>query len=243
MPVTSVVAAYGTALSIGGNPVAELTSITGPSVKLETIDATNFASPDTYREFIGGMRDGGDVGIEGNFIPGDTLGQIVFMTYLHAATIGDFIITFPTSTGTTWTFKALVTAFETKEGIGDKLSFTASLKVTAKPVLGVTLSVGLTALTGIEDNGGAALVFVPAFLATKFLYVVSINTASTWVKFTCTAAGVITIKYSGIEAVQVSTVQSGALAVVDGVVTKFTIHCKEATKAPIETIVYVGTPL
>lgn len=47
--------------------IAEVTNITGPSKTRETIDVTNLDSPDGYREFIAGFRDGGEIVLTMNF--------------------------------------------------------------------------------------------------------------------------------------------------------------------------------
>ena len=41
--------------------VAEVTAISGPGISRDTIDATHMESPDRFREFVGGLRDGGEV--------------------------------------------------------------------------------------------------------------------------------------------------------------------------------------
>lgn len=46
-------------------------SITGPQIKRDTIDVTDMQSPSGWREFIGGLTDGGEVSFEANFLPRD----------------------------------------------------------------------------------------------------------------------------------------------------------------------------
>jgi predicted secreted protein len=47
--------------------IAEVNSISGPSLSRDTIDVTSLDSTSGYREFIGGFRDGGEVSLEMNF--------------------------------------------------------------------------------------------------------------------------------------------------------------------------------
>ena len=68
--------AYGSELKIGndGTPetftkVAEIQDIDGPSMSKDTIEVTSHDSANGWREFIPGMRDGGEVGITANWIP------------------------------------------------------------------------------------------------------------------------------------------------------------------------------
>lgn len=136
--MTSGVAAFGTKLDWHGNIVAELTSISGPTETMDTIDLTSHDSADAFREFVAGLRDGGEITIEGNFIKGDDTGQITMHTDFQAGTAQTFIIKMPG-----WASKpefrgtGLVTAFSTDYPFDGKISFSATIKVTGKPVLTV----------------------------------------------------------------------------------------------------------
>lgn len=68
--------AYGSELKIGDDgtaetftKVAEIQDIDGPSMTKDTIEVTSQDSANGWREFIPGMRDGGEVGITANWIP------------------------------------------------------------------------------------------------------------------------------------------------------------------------------
>jgi predicted secreted protein len=113
-------------------PIAELTTITGLEVTADEIDVTSHESADGFREYVGGLRDAGSVSIEGNFI-GDA-SQEALLTLLKSGDISDMTIVFPDSTAT-WTFKGFVTAFSTDAPMEDKLSFSATIKVTGVPTL------------------------------------------------------------------------------------------------------------
>jgi len=242
---TSALAAWGATFKWNTVAIAELNNIGGPTLRTETIDATSFASANAYREFIAGLHDGGEVSIAGNFIPGDTTGQIAMSTDFHAGTARTCVVTFPTAAATTWTFTGLITSLEIAVGdVAGKLNFTATIKVSGKPVLAVTASADLTDLTGIEENAGAALTFLPAFLATKYDYNVTVDTSTTWVKFTPTLAGAIITIYNGISSQDVlSGAQSGTIAVADGVITDITLSVKETGKVAKVYTVHVYVPI
>ena len=60
--------AYGSKLQIGDgavseafSDVAEIVELTPPSMSRDEIDVTSHQSSDGYREFISGLRDGGEV--------------------------------------------------------------------------------------------------------------------------------------------------------------------------------------
>ena len=231
--VTSAIANKGVTLTRAGSLVAEVKKIGAPKTTLEAIDVTSHDSANNFREFIGGLLDGGEIGIEGNFIAGDTNGQIGLLTDQLARTVQDFVMTWPTAITATYTFKALVTAFQPGDfDVTGAVKFTATLKISGKPVLAITASANLTDLTGIEENAGAALVFTPAFAAAKKTYNVTINTASTWIKVTPTLAGAtIDIYINGVYSQSVaSAAQSGTIAVTDAAVTKVELHVKETGK-------------
>ena len=70
---------YGTLFQTGNGAVpevfttlAEVTNITPPKMSRDTVDATHEESPGAWREFIAGLKDGGDVSLDLNFIPGGT---------------------------------------------------------------------------------------------------------------------------------------------------------------------------
>ncbi len=130
-------AGLGTILSIGGDDVAELTSISGPGVSADTIDVSShdsLADEDAYRTYVAGLLDGGEVSMEGNLT--DAASAAIIMNALEARVTSVIIITFPALAGiATWTFDGLVTAFETSAPHDGKLGFSASIKVTGRPVI------------------------------------------------------------------------------------------------------------
>lgn len=238
--------AWGTTLTRAGNPIAELTSITGPSHTADTIDVTDLSAASGARKFIAGLKDAGDLSMDGSFYPGDTLGQVAMHADWLAGTERAYVLTFPAAMGANLSFNAFVTAFAVGAPVDGKVPFSATLKLNGVPTLNVTASNNITVLTGIEENAGAALDFVPNFAAGTYTYAVDvINTASTWVKFTATfAAGTCTVWVGGvlIETL-VSTVQSGAIAIgAANSVTDITLQVKEANKVATTYVIRIPRP-
>src|SRR5687768_227094 len=64
--------AIGTAPGTTYEVIANVTNISGPSRSRETIDVTAHDSPDQYMEFIGGLKDGGEVSLDINYDPSET---------------------------------------------------------------------------------------------------------------------------------------------------------------------------
>lgn len=132
---------HGTTFAIQtGSPldyetIAEVTNITPPNLARDAVDATHTASEEGWREFIPGLKDAGEVSIELNFVPGSDSTDLL-MEAFNAAEPVTCKITFPDSPATEWTFAAIMTGFETEAPVDDKMTATATFKLTGKPTLG-----------------------------------------------------------------------------------------------------------
>ena len=241
MPVTQAIAGYGTTLTRDGHPIAELTKLSGPKKTADTIDVTNFGSPDSYREFIRGFKDGGEVGIEGNFIPGDIDGQAGLDEDYEAGTVQTFVMTFVN--GTTWSFSAVVKDLGTDTPFDGKVGFSATLKVSGKPVLGVSLSDYIADMT-FEDSVGAKTC-IPAFDPGTYTYSLTVDTDSAYVKVTVTQPTAVSIVASclGVSNNLTTEVQSGQIAVGDaGTTTQLTVAVADSGKSPRVYTIWVVRP-
>lgn len=127
----------GTKLKIGSTTpktVGHLTSISGISASAETIDITALDSTGGYREFLASFKDGGEVSLSG-FFDHDDEGQQAIMTAFNGETKDTYAIEFPESVGAKWTFDGVVSAIETSAEVGNAVAFSATIKVSGKPVL------------------------------------------------------------------------------------------------------------
>ena len=236
--MTEAVWAHGTVLKKGSTAIAELTNINGLNLDSDEIDVTHLESPGGYEEIIQSIRRTGVVSIEGNFVPGDP-GQAALMADYLAGTVAAYTIDFSgAGLGAEWNFDAYVKmAPSTEAETAGKIPFSAELRVTGQPSLDLTYSGNLTDLSGIEQNTGAALTFSPTFAVGTYEYVVSVNTASTWVKFTVTGADTLTIDGTTVTtAVQSDELDLGAA----GSVTKFVIARQETGKIKRRYTVHVA---
>jgi len=132
--MSNAVAAFGTKFSWNTHEVAELTNIEGPTQTMDTIDVTSHDSADAFKEFIAGLRDGGDISIEGNFIHGDTNGQIAMMSDFQAVTKRAWTITGPSSHPSI-AGNGYITALNFTFPYADKIGFKATVKITGKPTV------------------------------------------------------------------------------------------------------------
>ena len=121
----------------GGGPevftaIADATGISGPGLSRETLDVTSHQSPEQWMEFVGGLKDGGEVSVDVNYDPAN-----------HDALIADFDddeprnyqLVFPDPDETTWAFSAILTGFEPDAPYDDKLSASLTFKVSGKPTI------------------------------------------------------------------------------------------------------------
>lgn len=113
--------------------IAKVTNLSGPEIERETYDVTSHDSPNGWREFIGGLKDGGEVSVEINYDP-----------RVHDDLIDDFEDTnprnykmvFPAQAGGgNWAFKAILTGFSQEAPVDDKLSAELTFKVSGKPTI------------------------------------------------------------------------------------------------------------
>lgn len=109
--------------------VAEVVSIQPPGWTRDAVDATHLESPDGFKEFIAGIKEGSECGIGLNFKP---VVADVLLAALEAGK-GRFRITFPS--GIRLTFTGICTAYEPGEVTNDKMTASAKFKPSGKPVL------------------------------------------------------------------------------------------------------------
>ena len=118
----------GTTFSWAGGAVADVISISAPSVSVATIDTTNIAS--VHRTFLGGTIDSGEVSLELMYDPMvDTdLEDDWDNTATTAPIARACVITF--SDSATFSFSAIMTAFSSNVAIDDKVTASITLKIT-----------------------------------------------------------------------------------------------------------------
>ena len=112
----------------------------GPTEKAKQIDVTSLDS--SAMEFIPGLMDPGEVTLEGNYVAGDTA-QKGIRADLVARVKRNFQLILtdghptasPAVAPTTIAFVAVVTDFQIKGGADEKISFSATLKISGVPTI------------------------------------------------------------------------------------------------------------
>lgn len=142
--MTDATIGLGTTLAYGNGAtpevfttVAEVINISGPNMSRELPDATHLGSPNGYREFIGGLKDGGEVTLECNWIPGNaTQDQSTgLLSIFDSGATKNWKVTLPTTPTVTMTFAGVVSAFEPDIPVDDKLGLSVTIKVSGKVTL------------------------------------------------------------------------------------------------------------
>lgn len=114
--------------------VAEvINEIAGPGLQRDTPEATHMQSPDGYREFLGGLKDGQDVTFDCNFLPHDD-SQLDLRDIFESGVRRHWRLQLPQfSPAAELEFSAIVQAFEFNFPLAEAITFSATLKVTGKP--------------------------------------------------------------------------------------------------------------
>lgn len=116
--------------------VASITDISGPSREREAIEVTAHDSPDQYREFVKGLKDGGEVELTINYDPGSPTIADLDDDFEEDALRDYQIVIFPATINEwTWDFSGLITAIGDEFPHDDKMERTVTVKISGKPTL------------------------------------------------------------------------------------------------------------
>lgn len=138
MAATEADTGYGVLLKVGdgGSPTEVFTTIDAEmrlqapgGYSRDAVDASHTQSPDQFREYIAGMMDAGEVSLELNFVPSASDAIVA----LIVAGKQNYQILFPGRC--TWTFSAICTAYQPATPVDDKMTATATFKISGKPTL------------------------------------------------------------------------------------------------------------
>lgn len=135
------ISAQGTTFSVdfdGGSPasftlIPEVRSISGPSETADEIDVTNLDSTGGRRENIQGFKDGDDIAVEMNYVPGSTGGasataQANFLAMYDSGIVGSYQIEYPD--GATATADFWLRGRSRPVQVGEALVITATMRQT-----------------------------------------------------------------------------------------------------------------
>lgn len=133
--------AFGTLLKRGDDAgtnfttIANVTSIGGPERSRDTIDVTAHDSPDGWMEFIGSLKDGGEISCDINYDPAEVTHDLDDDFDDVDPRKWRIVILPDTEDEHTWALSAILTKLGDEFPYDDKMARSLTLKVTGKPVL------------------------------------------------------------------------------------------------------------
>lgn len=142
MAETQAKIGYGTLLKFGDGAspesfttVAEVINIDGPGLSRSIPEATHMESPDGYREYLAGLKDGEEVTVECNFLPGNATQDpsTGVLSFFESGARKNWQVVWPFSPAVTWEFSGIVTGFQPTTPVDDKITLSVTIKVTGKP--------------------------------------------------------------------------------------------------------------
>lgn len=119
--------------------IAEVIDITPPSMTKDQVEATHTDSPNAFREFIAGLKDGGQCSLTCNFLPNNatqnqTAGGLLD-EFISQSLPSNWRITFPGSPQMTWTFRATVIGYAPATPLDDRMTLVVTFKVAGAPTV------------------------------------------------------------------------------------------------------------
>lgn len=125
--------ALGTTCTWNSLAVGGLTSIGELAVGADEIDVTTLDSADGYKEFLQGLKDGGEVALAGHHVNAD-VGQVGIRAGFDAGTSATCVLLFPDAT--TATFTAWIKGYKVGAAeVGGAVGFGATLRITGAVVV------------------------------------------------------------------------------------------------------------
>lgn len=119
--------------------IANVSDISGPSRERESMDVTAHDSPDKYREFVKGLKDGGEVTITLNYNPANSTHSDLDADFEEVALRKYQVVVLPdTADERTWEFSGLITSIGDEFPTDDKMEREVTFKLSGKPTLTAT---------------------------------------------------------------------------------------------------------
>src|SRR5690606_37084510 len=109
--------------------IAKVTNVSGPETERETYDVTAHDSESGWREFIGGLKDGGEVSLELNYDPRD---HDVLMADYEDTEPRNYKLVFPQHLGE-WAHMLILPGVSQDAPVDDKLSAEVTFKESGEP--------------------------------------------------------------------------------------------------------------
>ncbi len=133
--MTGAVSSHDVELQLGdgGSPeaftqVCEILNFNGPNQSAPQIDVTSLCSD--AREYIPGLKDGGEFSFDLNYVPGDQMQYLLEHALSTRVTNNFRLVINAGSPTTTYTFAAIVTQFGLTGAVDQQIQAAVTLKIT-----------------------------------------------------------------------------------------------------------------
>ena len=117
--------------------IGEVKEVGGPNMKRDTVDATHSQSTNRFREFLSGLRDGGEVTCTVALVPGaqatDAYQKLV--DDFKNDTPVNYQVKFPNVAKTYWQVSAFLTDLPNTMPMDGEMTMALTFKVTGEPTL------------------------------------------------------------------------------------------------------------
>ncbi|MDB5733222.1 MAG: hypothetical protein JWQ03_3117 [Variovorax sp.] len=121
-----------TAPGVYGTTLAEVTELNPPEFSRDSVQFTHMSSPDRHHEYKPGMTDAGEVSIVYNLIPGEADDEVI-ATHFATHSVENWRVEF--ANGATLDFRGFATSHGRAAPLEDRMTGSATFKVSGKPVL------------------------------------------------------------------------------------------------------------
>lgn len=118
---------FGVAVSVATNDIGDLTEISLPETESADIDVTTHDSANGYREFLGGLKDGGTMTLAGKYDISDTGQAYLRNPANQGGSPVAVVVTF--SDSSTASFNAVVKGYGVSNPLDEDVTFTSSLRI------------------------------------------------------------------------------------------------------------------
>ena len=117
--------------------IAELLDVDGPELTADSVETTHQESPNGWREFMAGLKDGGEVSFDLNHNPDNAThdASTGLVAELKNGVTRNYRVEFPPPSSKAWVFPAFVTEFSPAGPLADRQTASVTLKVAGEPTL------------------------------------------------------------------------------------------------------------
>lgn len=111
----------------------EITDMKGPAMSRETVEVTHYGSPNQYKEYLGALRDAGEVSVEANYTWGgyNTMKGLFDLDVPHMFML--FVPSENTGKHVEIKFEGIITELPLNMPLAEAINMACTIKIVSKP--------------------------------------------------------------------------------------------------------------